>query len=68
MIFGFDKAVARNDRPHLLHLVGLRFSISRLQIEDVLHAFSTEDMVAASNPFLKAQPLEDSHKFTEYDI
>ena len=53
-----SKLVFHDKATNLFHLVRLGLCTLGLQVDDVRHAFTSEDMMIASNPFLKAEPRQ----------
>lgn len=57
-----------NQHPaYLFDLVRLRHRAPRLEVENLVDAFSAEDVVAASNPLGEAQPPEKRAQVVESD-
>jgi hypothetical protein len=52
---------------HLFDLVWLRHRTSRLKVENLVNAFSIEDVVAAFDPLLEAESPEKRAKVVESD-
>src|SRR5258706_7969140 len=63
------QSVHLHDSTHLLDLIGLRLAIAaRLEIHDLAHARSAEDVVAALDVLAEAQPQQQAGQVREPDV
>ena len=60
--------MANNDLPDLLHLIWFGFCALWLKIENLQDTFFREDVMAASNSFIKTELSEQGAQTREGDI
>src|SRR5687768_8331046 len=63
-----SKPVPQDHPANLFDLIGFCFRAERLQIQNFLHAFTGEDVMAAANPFRKAQMTQQTAQALERNI
>ena len=54
--------------PHLLDLIRLGKRAARLEVQDLVHVRTREDMVTASYPLREAETQEESLQIGEPDV
>jgi hypothetical protein len=59
---------SQQDSAYLLDLIGLCLAAPRLEIQDLRHIVPGKDVVAASDPLLEAEMLQQSAQVIEIDI
>ena len=57
-----------DDSPHLSYLVRLRVAAFALEVDQVIDAVPAEHVMAAANPHLEAETIEESAKILEAHV
>jgi hypothetical protein len=60
--------ISKEDLAHLPNLIDLGLASFTLEVDQLSHSLLSENVVAATSPPLKSQPLQQPDQFVECDI